>query len=528
MSESTSNITTAPPATASGQSWSIGVFACGGSQLPSPCLRHCLNGSPTLASSLGCPMVRRLAQHVQSESTAAAPIHVDAPAVCNKGYAVTLTTGDAFGNPHILLLRPQNQTMEDEAPLAPAVEALQSAAAENWRLAQENHGLANEVLRSYEQINLIFDVSAQIAILNDATEVRRMLLLKICHLFDADMVFYVSSDCRMVQEVSRNHEMRRGWVKNTDEMYPSVFQVADSGNGDTIKLPPEFSSIMQRLQQSRRVLVSSSDASYAQTGHGTSLWGPLMDDGEDFGVVGIIRRSAPFIAGDMLVLDSALTYGGHILSNLKLVEQLKRTSFEAVRALVNAIDQKDNYTYGHSERVGFLAKVTGQALGMPTKQLQELEWAGLLHDVGKIGIPEHVLNKPGRLTEEEFALIKEHPGRSYEVLKPVASLEPVLDAVLHHHENPDGTGYPKGLKGEDIPLMARIIHVVDVFDALTSTRSYRGAYDTERAIDIMKKDAGTKLDAQIVECFLGAWSMLANSHPEQYRKWFGSGREATV
>jgi HD-GYP domain-containing protein (c-di-GMP phosphodiesterase class II) len=193
--------------------------------------------------------------------------------------------------------------------------------------------------------------------------------------------------------------------------------------------------------------------------------------------------------------------------------------------LVNAIDQKDNYTYGHSERVGFLAKVTGQSLGLTSKELQKLEWAGLLHDVGKIGIPEHVLNKPGRLTPEEFDLIKEHPGRSYEVLRPVASLEPVLDAVLYHHENPDGTGYPKGLKGEEIPLMARIIHVVDVFDALTSTRSYRGAYDVERAIEIISKDSGTKLDAQIVECFFGAWAILPKSHPEQYRRWFGAAKE---
>src|SRR5687767_927494 len=109
MSDISSNISNAAPVSAPARSWSIGIFACGGNQLPGPCLRHCLNGSPTLAASLGCKMVRRLAQHVQSESTAATPIDVDAPAICDRGYAVSLTTGDAFGNPHTLLLRPSDQ-----------------------------------------------------------------------------------------------------------------------------------------------------------------------------------------------------------------------------------------------------------------------------------------------------------------------------------------------------------------------------------------------------------------------------------
>src|SRR5688572_28674656 len=130
MSDSTSSISTAPPAVAPGRNWSIGVFACGGNQLPGPCLRHCLNGSPNLASSLGCPMVRRLAQHVQSESSAATPRQVDAPSICNRGYAVSLTTGDALGNPHILVLRPATSELEDETSLAPAIDALQTAAAD--------------------------------------------------------------------------------------------------------------------------------------------------------------------------------------------------------------------------------------------------------------------------------------------------------------------------------------------------------------------------------------------------------------
>jgi len=507
--------------------WSIGVFSASGSQVPGACLHHCLHGDPRLAGTHGCAMVRQLDRRWKGDngatnaSTFPSALPVKTAAMCDKGYVVSLQSAEEIGQPDVLVLRPGQESVDE---VKPAIEALQTAASENWRLDQENQGLANEVLRSYEQINLIFDMSAQIAILNDAVEVRRMLLVKLRHLLDADSVFYISPERGIVKEVTRDDHLHRGTLSEDDAKAPESFQppVPDSTEhlDADMELPPEFPHVLERLRKSRRVLVSSADAKHEQTGYGTSLWGPLSDGDTGFALVGIVRRAVPFVAGDMLVLDSVLTYGSHILSNLRLVEQLKRTSFEAVRALVNAIDQKDSDTYGHSERVGFLAKITGQSVGMTPKQLQQLEWAGLLHDVGKIGIPEHVLNKPGRLTDEEFALIKEHPSRSFEVLRPVASLEPVLDAVLYHHENPDGTGYPSGLKGEDIPLMARIIHVVDMFDALTSTRSYRGAYDVEHSIAIMKKDAGTKLDARIVEHFLEAWNYLPRTHPEQYKRWF--------
>ena len=239
-------------------------------------------------------------------------------------------------------------------------------------------------------------------------------------------------------------------------------------------------------------------------------------------VVCAVRCKEPFTAGDMMLLDSVLTYGGHVLRNLNLVDRLKRTSFEAVRALVNAIDKKDRYTCGHSERVGTLARLTGREMRLPAEQIQELEWAGLLHDIGKIGIPEEILNKPGRLTEEEYAVIKEHPQMSYDVLVPVASLSKVLVTVVQHHENYDGTGYPKHLRGDDITLSGRILHVVDVFDALTSARSYRGAYDVERAMKIIHEDAGTKLDPEVVKCFSAVVERLEKSHPPELEELFGS------
>jgi HD-GYP domain-containing protein (c-di-GMP phosphodiesterase class II) len=234
-----------------------------------------------------------------------------------------------------------------------------------------------------------------------------------------------------------------------------------------------------------------------------------------------------FTSGDMLMIESLLAFGGQIISNSEIHERLRRMSLESTRALVAAIDKKDHYTSGHSERVGFLARLTGQRMGLAASELQVLEMSALLHDVGKIGIPEGILCKPGRLTKEEYDVIKNHPRMGYEILKPIASFGDVLEGVLHHHENPDGSGYPEGLAGDQIPLYARIIHVVDVFDAVTSTRSYRTAFSLGRSREIICEEAGTRLDAEVVKVFLELLPTLRAEHAEQFGSVFCCEEEVT-
>lgn len=130
-----------------------------------------------------------------------------------------------------------------------------------------------------------------------------------------------------------------------------------------------------------------------------------------------------------------------------------------------------------------------------------LQWASLLHDVGKIGIRDNVLKKEGKLTPEEFGHIREHPVRSHKVVQEVPQLLQALDGILHHHERYDGSGYPSGLKGEQIPLQARIIQIADVFDALTSNRSYRKAFDWQRALEILQEEAGKTVDPRLQKTF---------------------------
>ncbi len=210
-----------------------------------------------------------------------------------------------------------------------------------------------------------------------------------------------------------------------------------------------------------------------------------------------------FAASDMGLLQSLTTFCGDLIRKKRLVGELHTMSIAMVRALVNAVDQKDEYTSGHSLRVAFFATLIGRELNLPEKELQMLQWSALLHDVGKIGIRDDVLKKAGKLTDEEFAHMKEHPVRSHRVVQQVPQLSDALAGVLHHHERFDGKGYPLGLAGEDIPLQARIIQIADVFDALTSTRSYRSAFQWTKALQIMQEEAGKTLDPRLQQLFDG-------------------------
>jgi putative nucleotidyltransferase with HDIG domain len=170
----------------------------------------------------------------------------------------------------------------------------------------------------------------------------------------------------------------------------------------------------------------------------------------------------------------------------------------AIRALAAALDARDPYTAGHSDRVSTLSVAIGRGLSLPPADLEVLRLGALLHDIGKIGVPDDVLRKPGRLTAEEFDIIKQHPVVGARNLRSVPFLANHIPIVELHHERPDGRGYPKGLRGEDIPLPARIVHVADAYDAMTSARAYRAARPSRDALRELWRCAGTEFHAEIV------------------------------
>ena len=188
------------------------------------------------------------------------------------------------------------------------------------------------------------------------------------------------------------------------------------------------------------------------------------------------------------------------IARLKQAAQENRELFlGSIRMLAAAIDEKDPYTRGHSDRVAKYSVLIGQQLGLSAEELDRLRISALLHDVGKIGVDDRVLKKPGALTQEEFQLMKQHPSKGANIMRPVAQLKDVLPGIELHHEHVDGKGYPYGLKGDEIPLMARIIAVSDTLDAMTTNRPYQSAREIDDALQVIHKVAGSKFDVKVVE-----------------------------
>jgi diguanylate cyclase (GGDEF)-like protein/putative nucleotidyltransferase with HDIG domain len=181
--------------------------------------------------------------------------------------------------------------------------------------------------------------------------------------------------------------------------------------------------------------------------------------------------------------------------------EARSRALSIIYALAATVDAKDHYTYGHSKKVSDYAVAVGEAMGLPQDRIDIVRAAGLLHDIGKVGIPDSILNKKGTLNDEEWGLIKDHPKLGVEILRHVIDLVNCLPVILHHHERFDGTGYPSGLKGDNIPLEARILAVADAFDAITSPRPYREQLSSQEALEELKRCIGSQFDPKVLEVF---------------------------
>jgi len=187
------------------------------------------------------------------------------------------------------------------------------------------------------------------------------------------------------------------------------------------------------------------------------------------------------------------------IENRWLNEKIQKLFIEAISSLAQAIDARDPYTYGHSVRVAELGCAIAREIHLSPDQVKNFEIACILHDIGKIGVPEEILHKPGKLSDEEFAIMKKHPGIGEDILKPLGEMFDIIPAVRSHHEKLDGKGYPRGLSADEIPLEGRILAVADVYDALSSDRPYRKALSREESLTIMKSQFNGHLDARFIE-----------------------------
>ncbi len=222
------------------------------------------------------------------------------------------------------------------------------------------------------------------------------------------------------------------------------------------------------------------------------------------GVINVNNKTTGnvFNQADLDFVSTLASQAALAIENARLFEGIKTANLDTIRALAEALETKDAYTRGHSDRTMRHAVAIAQRMQLAERDIEWIRYAAILHDVGKIGIPEGILNKAGKLTQHEYNVMKKHPLLGAEVIHEIKHLMPVVPLVRHDHERWDGQGYPSGLRGKDIPLGARIIAAVDAFDAMTSNRPYRKAMPLDAAADELRRCAGTQFDPEVVTVFL--------------------------
>jgi HD superfamily phosphohydrolase YqeK len=251
----------------------------------------------------------------------------------------------------------------------------------------------------------------------------------------------------------------------------------------------------------------------APSGVGVGLSGRLLLSDLGYAAYGLLIAALWSVVGFFAPLLVLIPLFVARWAVAQFAEQQK--AYEAtVGALCQAVETKDFYTRGHSDRVSRGSVMIAREIGMRAERVEAIRYAGMLHDVGKLGVPTKVLQKTGKLTEEEYAAIQLHPMRGLDIVREIGFLDEALAGIMHHHERIDGRGYPMGLAGAEIPEFARVLAVADAFDSMTSTRSYRGARPVAEAIEELRKWSGTQFDPAFVDAFVAALKREGWLRPE--------------
>jgi HD-GYP domain-containing protein (c-di-GMP phosphodiesterase class II) len=351
--------------------------------------------------------------------------------------------------------------------------------------------LSEELARKYEEVTLVYELVG-------AMEVKKGSSLELDDIFNTVME-RLELD---VLIVFRPPVRRR-------RMYcsPQFAKVVTPENRAALyKLESSARSVVLQSGEPWVVNQLSEDGRFAHpegvASHAISV--PIEVSRDEVGVMTVIRGAGKerFFMGDVKLISTIAKQIAIVIRNAHLFTEVRSLFLNVVKSLISIVEAKHKYTKGHSERVHLISCFLGKNLGLKKHAREVLHWASLFHDVGKISVPDAILNKPGALTDEEFAIIKRHPVVGSEVLSHIEQLQEALPAIRHHHERMDGSGYPDGLKGEEVPFAARIIAVADVYDALTSTRSYRPAMPVSRALEIMREGEGKQFDPRVLRLFL--------------------------
>jgi putative nucleotidyltransferase with HDIG domain len=373
-------------------------------------------------------------------------------------------------------------------------------------LEGELNSLSTQLSNTYEELSLIYQLSGGMSVNRGPTD-------------------FFKQACLDVMEVIGVRGMGVG-LRGTHSAVqePVLYGVVSLPPGTVHRLADELVGKLRGRSTPLLINHLASDPHFGWLGdHARQLLAvPLQRRDTMFGVLfALDKRNGEFDTIDSKLLNSIANESGIYLENSVLYEDVRGLMMGLLHSLTSAVDAKDAYTCGHSERVALVSRLLAKEAGMTDAQVERVYMAGLLHDVGKIGVPEGVLQKTGRLTPEEFEQIKKHPEIGARILRDIRQIEDIIPGVLHHHERYDGKGYPSGLAGEAIPLLGRIICLADCFDAMTSSRTYRKALPLEVALTEIRRCAGTQFDPGLSDTFLGIGAeplrALLHQHQEQSR-----------
>lgn len=371
--------------------------------------------------------------------------------------------------------------------LAEIFEDIAGAIRDEHRANHELNAMALELSERYEELHLVYDVDKQIKQHDKIEEVFQNLLQNCAEHLNADLAAFIyPSEKLALHAVNLSkpmHNKELVLVELRGDLFRFMFSSRQS-------------VVMNEKRDPRRAYILT-DMPYKLLAcpvfNGIAVAAELVlinhDDKPDFS--NSDRNLCEVLANQ---LSALVRMHGMFKEMSTFTEQM-------ASALIEAVEAKDPYTRGHSERVHFLAMEIGRAMGLADTDLDNLFWGSLLHDVGKIGVPDAVLCKPGRLTADEYTFIMVHSERSYEILRHIDRLSGAVDGARHHHEKFDGSGYPHGLKGKNIPLHARIIAVADTYDSITSSRAYRAGRSHEAAMNEIASVSGSQLDPDVIAIF---------------------------
>jgi HD-GYP domain-containing protein (c-di-GMP phosphodiesterase class II) len=354
-------------------------------------------------------------------------------------------------------------------------------------MEMELTNLSGQLANTYEELSLIYQISGGMRI-------------------NRRPAVFFKQACLDAIEVMCMHGLGVALVHATEiGQEPVLYGPLSLPPGRVPRLASELLAWMRQRKAPLLINRLANDSKFGWLGeHAQRLLAVPLQRGEE--VLGVLfaldKEAGDFDSVDSKLLTSIANESAIYLENAVLFEDAHGLMMGLMHSLTSAVDAKDAYTCGHSERVAMVSKMLAQEVGLTEHEVDRIYMAGLLHDVGKIGVPESVLQKPGRLTVEEFEQMKRHPVIGAHILQDVKQIKDIIPGVLHHHERFDGKGYPSGLAGRDIPLMGRLICLADCFDAMTTTRTYRQAMPLEAALADIRRCAGTQFDPSLTESFL--------------------------